>query len=52
MLESVIQFRVAQARRPLIRINPRAPQLGGVRGIGQAMGAQVAVPAISARLIS
>ena len=37
-------------RRPLIRINPRAPQLGGVKGIGLAMGALAAVQAISARL--
>ena len=39
-------------RRPLIRVNPRAPQLGGVKGIGLAMGALAAVQAIAARLIS
>ena len=39
-------------RRPLIRINPRAPQLRGLKGIGLAMGALAAVQAISVRLIS
>ena len=37
-------------RRPLIRINPREPKLGGVKGIGLAMGALDAVRAIHAAL--
>lgn len=39
-------------RRLLIRINPHAPQPGGVKAIGLAIGALAAVQAMVARLIA